>query len=171
MARTLVPSVIFLLVLSSCLNNHAKQRVLSIDSMRESGSLGKCSVSIASVYCWRDWQPIVEKPGKDGGSPLYLKSSVQVDNSGGPAGVLSWDAYVLDVAAGSFHRVELIDKTGATPWDGRIPASQIIRAELMTHDGPYLNVGGEVILVLCLQDRDGHALWLKSQKSQIERTD
>ena len=163
--------LMFLLGLSLCAADQPKEQIPDIDAIKESGNLGKCSVSVGSVYCWRDWQPVVEKPGADGGSPLYIKSNLQIDNSTGSTGRISWESYVLDVETHEFHLVELVDKKGAPKWDGRISDSEVKESELMTHDGPYLAVGRQVILVFHLKDQSGRILWLKSKKVQIKRTD
>ena len=169
--RRILPFVIIALVVSSCGENKPSQQIPDIDSIGESGNIGKCSVSIENVYCWRDWQPVVEKPGKDAGSPLYIKTNINVDNSTGSAAKLSWEAYVFEMATRKFHPVGLIDKNGTPKWHGGIGDSEVKRAELMTHDGPYLDVGSQVILVFCLKDQGGQVVWVKSKKSQIERTD
>jgi len=169
--KKIVSLVMMALVVTSCVNNKPSQQIPDIESIGESGTLGKCSVSINRIYSWRDWQPIVEKPGKDWGSPLYMKCEVHVDNSTGSAAQLSWDAYVFEMAIGEFHPIHIIDKNGTPKWDGHVGDSEVKTAELMTNDGPYLDVGSQIILVVCLKDQSGHALWLKSKRSQIERTD
>ena len=113
----------------------------------------------------------MEKPGKDAGSPLYIKMDVHVDNKKGSAVTLNWKAYVLNIATGKHYPVNLVDKNGNPKWEGTIGDSEIKQAELMTHDGPYLKVGTEVILLLRFKDGDGYKLWLKSKKTRIERTD
>ena len=39
------------------------------------------SVELGTPYLWRDWQPIVNSPGPDGGSPLYVSFDFLVTNS------------------------------------------------------------------------------------------
>lgn len=142
-----------------------------IDLMKRSGNLGKIFVSVDSVYCWRDWMPIVQKPGPDGGSPLYLKSNLQFDNSSGSEEKLSWTSYVFDVETRKFYLVQLVDKMHVPNWDGQILDSEETKIELMSHDGPYLAAGGQVILVFRLEDRSKRILWLKSRITNIDRTD
>jgi hypothetical protein len=173
-------AMIVLLLLAGCnkwdevvpsVEKEPSHRIPAIDSVGESGNLGKCSVSIESVYCWRDWQPIVEKPGKDGGSPLYVKTNIHVDNSTGSATKLSWNAYAFEVTTGKYHPIELLDKNGTPKWHGEVGDSEVRTAELMTHDGPYLNVGSRIILVFRVEGQRGQTLWVKSKESIIERTD
>lgn len=169
--KAILPFVMLSLVVSSCTNNQPTQPIPDIDAMEESGNLGKCTVSIGVVYSWRDWQPNVQRPGQDGGSPLYIKVAVHADNSTGTALRLSWDAYVFDVATREFHPIELVDKTGTPRWDGRVGDSEVREAELMTHDGPYLAVGNQVIIVFRLRDQGRQVLWLQSKKSRIGRSE
>ncbi len=96
---------------------------------------------------------------------------IEVNNSAGTPQRLTWDAYVFDMASREFHSIEMTDKNGTPAWDGRVSGPAVRKVELMTHDGPYLNAGSRVILVLCLRDQSGQALWLKTEQSQIGRTD
>jgi hypothetical protein len=45
--------------------------------------LGACKISVLQTYFWRDWMPIVRRPGPDGGSPLRAKVNLSFDNSRG----------------------------------------------------------------------------------------
>ena len=115
--------------------------------------------------------PIVQKPGPDGGSPLYININLQFDNSSRSEEKLTWKSYVFDIETRKFQLVQLVDKMHGPKWDGQISESEETKIELMSHDGPYLAVGREVILVFRLEDRNGRILWLKSRITKIDRTD
>jgi len=149
----------------------AHPRIPALDAIGDVGNVGECSVSVESVYCWRDWQPLVETPGKDGGSPLYVKTNLQVDNSNGPATELSWNAYAFEVVTGTYYPIDLLDKNGDLKWYGQMRGSEARTVELMTHDGPYLHVGIQIVLVFRIEDQSGQTLWVKSKESRISRTD
>lgn len=165
--------IVLFLAVELCVANQGERHmhIPDTDSMKESGNLGNIFVSVGSVYCWRDWMPIVQKPGPDGGSPLYIKSNLQFDNSPGSEERIMWESYVFDVEAREFHAVQLVDKIHVPKWDGQILESAEKQIELMSHDGPYLASGGEVILVFRFEDRSRRVLWLKSRITKIDRTD
>lgn len=64
------------------------------------GGIGKCRITAASIYAWRDWMPVVSKPGPDGGSPLHAKVTLTLDNSAGEATKLNCNAVVVDEKGG-----------------------------------------------------------------------
>lgn len=76
--------------------------VASIENNRhEQGSgnpkiaaLGKCRVTIVGTSLWRDWMPIVEHPGPDGGSPLHARIKLWMDNSAGDPIQISFQAVI-----------------------------------------------------------------------------
>ncbi len=45
-------------------------------------NVGALTVSMDSPYLWRDWMPVVSKPGIDGGSPTATLVSVILTNKG-----------------------------------------------------------------------------------------
>lgn len=171
--------LIILILLTGCkawnefilaLGGDSRQTIPEIDSLEGTGKLGSCSVSIKNVYLWRDWQPIVENPGEDGGSPLYVSTGLHIDNSKGSATKLSWKAYAFEPTSKKYYSLELLDKNGSPAWNGKIGDSEVKKPNLMTHDGPHLSVGTSLILVIRMENQSGETLWVKSEKSTIEQT-
>jgi hypothetical protein len=146
-------------------------RIPEVDQMGTSGKLRGMSVSVTNAYCWRDWMPIVQRPGPDGGSPLYVVGRLKIDNSDGKSAVVKWESYLLDVKARKLHAIRLSDKRNKPAWNGRVPESKVIEIDLTTGNGPYLPVGTQVILVFRLQIPGGETLWLKSKQVAIGRTE
>jgi RNA polymerase sigma factor (sigma-70 family) len=130
--------------------------------------LGGADVSVKKPYAWRDWMPIVRKPGPDGGSPLMFVANLALKNDGA-ARKVRCRAYL----GGGDKRVEvkaaLTGKAG--PWNGALAPREDAQIRFRVGNGPYLKVGNEVCLVLELSDEKGNAVTLRSPLVKVKRTD
>ena len=57
---------------------------------------GPWTITVVDVYFWRDWMPIVDRPGPDRGSPLRAKIKLRIENPPAGATKLAVRAVVLD---------------------------------------------------------------------------
>jgi hypothetical protein len=159
--------------------------------------LGPCTITVLDTYFWRDWMPIVDRPGPDHGSPLRAKIKLRIDNSAAGATKLSVRAVVLD-DQGQFHPItfnplpnyrilpeavaktyrDLDEKTRAETdakynviWDGLLRPGESREVELLAGDGPYLPVGSDVRVAMTWTDQTGNSVAVTTPKTPIQRTD
>ena len=159
--------------------------------------LGNCRITVLGTYFWRDWMPIVSRPGPDRGSPLRAKVKLSLDNARGTASKLSFRAVVVDDKGQSYpvtfhvlpnYRVlpddvsksyrtldEATKKTVAAQddltWNGELKPGEVREVELATADGPYLPVGSRVHLEITWTDKRGDSVTVRTPDAQIQRTD
>ena len=162
-----------------------------------SARLGPCTITVLDVYFWRDWMPIVERPGPDRGSPLRAKIKLLLENPAAGAIKLSVRAVVIDdqqqsypitfhplpnyrllpdAVAGSYR--DLDEKTRAevdakyrVTWDGILNPGESREVELLAGDGPYLPVGSDVRVAMTWTDQNGVSAVVTTNKAPINRTD
>jgi hypothetical protein len=103
-------------------------------------NVGALTVSMDSPYLWRDWMPVVSKPGIDGGSPTATLVSVILTNKGERSETVSWSANIYD-NEGTAHPISLGDRNNMMRSSVELDAGQTVRLDLLGHDGPYLPVG------------------------------
>ena len=153
--------------------------------------LGACEIRVLNVSFWRDFMPIVSRPGPDGGSPLHARIKLILDNSRGADNQFSFRAVIVD-GKGQPHPVpfRVITQTGSPSdpnldgkskrtsatahgavWDGGIKRSEIREVELVTADGPYLPVGSSIHVEITWTDQKGDSVIVRTQDGQIRRTD
>ncbi|MFH1022602.1 MAG: M56 family metallopeptidase [Planctomycetota bacterium] len=132
-------------------------------------AVGDCKIKTGDVYFWRDWMPVVDNPGPDGGSPLHAKVAVELDNSAGKKDVnLSWNMHVATVGNnGKFFPGEDPKARDTIT----VHAGKKLVVELVTRDGPYLKVGAEVVAALRFWDGSGKAALVRTATAKVERTD
>jgi hypothetical protein len=167
-------------------------------STKGTGSqLGNCRITVLGTSFWRDWMPIVSRPGPDRGSPLRAKVMLSLDNSTGAANKLSFRVAIVDDKGQSHsvpfrvmpnHRVlpdditksyrtqgEETKKTVAAQydltWNGELKPGEVREVELATADGPYLPVGSRVHLEITWTDKRGDSVTVRTPDTQIQRTD
>jgi hypothetical protein len=134
----------------------------------DSVELGGCRFSILSPYLWRDWMPIVRRPGPDGGSPLRGKLTITADNTNGAEQIVSFRIAVID-DKGQSHSVPFT--TDPESWDGNIAAGDVAHCALHIDNGPYLPAGSIVSIELTVTDQKGESVTVKSPDIEINRTD
>lgn len=159
--------------------------------------LGKCKITILSAYAWRDWMPIVDHPGPDGGSPLLAKVILRVDNPGRDAIKLSYRAVILDekgqshaaafntmpnfrvlpdAIAESYRNLDEKGRKEANAkynvmWDGSLMAGESRLVEIITGEGRYLPVGSRIRVEIKWTDSKGESVVVRTPEAVIERTD
>jgi hypothetical protein len=128
--------------------------------------LGACKIQVLKEYFWRDWMPIVSRPGTDGGSPLYSKVTLSLDNSIGGSNKLSFQAVIVDNKGRSYPA-----NFQSREWNGELKPGEIRTVELFDKDGPYLPVRDSVHVEMTLTDQKGDSIVVKTRGALIERTD
>ncbi len=158
---------------------------------------GSCAITVLDVYFWRDWMPIVDRPGPDRGSPLRAKIKLRLDNPTAGATKLSVQAVVVDDQGRSYPltfnplpnyrllpdpvaktyrdldekaRAEMDAKYRVT-WDSVLNPGESRDIELLAGDGPYLPVGSDVRVVMTWTDQKGTSVAVTTPKAPINRTD
>jgi hypothetical protein len=132
--------------------------------------IGACEIRALDVYFWRDFMPVVSRPGPDRGSPLRAKVRLSIDNTRGIANKLSFQAVIVDEKGQSHPVFFQVTRHGAV-WDGEIKASEVREIELVTAEGPYLPVGSGVHVQITWTDRNGDSVIVRTPVAQINRTD
>lgn len=159
--------------------------------------LGACKITVLGIYFWRDWMPIVDRPGPDRGSPLHAKVKLRLDNSMGETNKLSFQAVIVDDKEQShsvpFHvlpnfRVlpdpilnsyrnfdEETKRSVAAKynvmWNGELKPGETREVDLVTAEGPYLPVGSSIHVEITWTNEKGDSVVVKTMDASIERTD
>jgi hypothetical protein len=158
---------------------------------------GKCKIMAMGIYSWRDWMPIVANPGPDGGSPLYIKIDLVMDNSTGEMNKFSFSAVIVDdkgqsypatfrvlpnflvipdAIAKSYKSYDNEDKKSimaqySVLWNGTLNAGETRNVSLYADRGPYLPVGSKIHVRMEWTDNKGNSVMLKTPEKSIKRTD
>lgn len=125
-------------------------------------------VEIVNLHAWRDWQPIVTRPGPDHGSPLMIGAEIKITNEAPSRKDAHWEAFIRD-EDGINHPVEMWDTNSKVPWGGSIQPVSRFKVKLYTRSGPYLKAGKEIQLFIRFYI-DGEAYSIKSKKVEIIQT-
>jgi hypothetical protein len=159
--------------------------------------LGDCEIKVLKTYFWRDWMPIVSRPGPDRGSPLRAEVTLMVDNSSGSANKLCFNAAIVDKEgksypvvfhvladyhvlpddiAKSFHGLDIETRKSIAlkynvKWNGELKTGEVRKIRLNTADGPYLTVGTKIHVVMRWTDRKGNSAVLRTPDAPVNRTD
>lgn len=159
--------------------------------------LGQCKITVLGLHAWRDWQPIVARPGPDGGSPLYVKVRLRVTNNGTDANVLSFRAVIIDENGKCYEATfKILPNLGVMPdaaaetyrnldeqgkkemltkynveWDGLLQPGEDRSVEIITLDGPYMPVASRIRVEITWIDAEGHSVVVRTPETGIERTD
>jgi hypothetical protein len=103
------------------------------------------SVELGTPYLWRDWQPIVNSPGPDGGSPLYVSFDFLVTNSSESRQEIAWAVYVKG-ADNVLRELRFTDRSQVPLSSISIAPDRAVTIELVAHNGPYLPIGNKTSL-------------------------
>jgi hypothetical protein len=159
--------------------------------------LGPCKIMVLQTYFWRDWMPIVDRPGPDRGSPLHAKIKLKLDNSMGGTNKLSFQAVIVDDKGQShsvpFHVLpnfqvlpeavwksyrNLDEETKRSVvakynvmWNGELKPGETREVDLSTSEGPYLPVGSIIHVEITWMDQQGNTLIVRTPDERIHRTD
>jgi hypothetical protein len=168
-----------------------------IQAMDKTVQCGKCRITVLGIYCWRDWMPIVTKPGPDGGTPLYASVRLTLDNSAGDATELAFRAAIVDSKGQSYpvsfeirpaarpftddisksFRISGIAKDSAIvptfrdSWNGKLNGGEIREIGIAAVDGPYLPAGSRVHVLMECTDKTGNTVVITTPDVRIERID
>ncbi len=173
------------------------QDVALIGKERDPVAVGATAISILRTYFWRDWMPVVAKPGPDGGSPLRGRLQFWVDNTRGPATSIAVKIHLMD-EKGRTHPVsirvepnyrvfspEVMDQFQAGDlatreklmgeyrliWDGTLEAGEARVVEFGFSDGPYLPARSRVRVEVTWTEDQGRTVLMRTPASFINRTD
>jgi hypothetical protein len=176
---------------------HAGFEPCGIPAQERTVQCGKCRIAVLGTYVSRDWMPIVSNPGPDGGSPLYVRTKLTLDNSAGDATELALRAAIVD-SKGKSYPISFGTRPGSRPfagdisksrstsnaakdstvvavrsesWDGRLNRGEVREIELAAGDGPYLPAGSRVRVWMEWTDTMGNTAVITTPDVPIERTD
>lgn len=164
---------------------------------KTSGRVGECIVSISKAYFWRDWMPIVSRPGPDRGSQLHATITLQLENPSKEICRLAFRALLIDrKGRTSALPLEVMPNYRVLPqdiakqyrqlteearrsviakynviWDGSLQPGESRLLELFTPEGPYWPVGSYVYCELTWTDENGMSNVVKTFDEIINRTD
>jgi hypothetical protein len=157
-----------------------------------------CKITVLKSYLWRDWMPIVAKPGSDKGSPLHSKIELYLDNSAGSSTKLSYQGVVVSSKGQSYpatfavlpnYRLipesidnptswQAMDETARNAvlekyrvlWNGELKPGETRKIELLSADGPYLPDGDTASVKITLTDQKGRSAVVESPLTLIHKT-
>ena len=130
------------------------------------GEIGNVKFSIQDPYVWRDWQPLVRQPGPDGGSPLMASFRLTGINPTSTNKAFSIRAWV-SAKDGVVTPVEIVDRTRFSI--ERLSLDSLSKREisLLIPNGPYLDPGTEITLLLEIKAEIGKPLLLSSLNARV----
>lgn len=160
--------------------------------------LGTCKISVLETYLWRDWMPLVGRPGPDKGSPLHSKIQLYLDNSAGSSAKFSFQGIIVSSKGQSsavtftvLPNYRLIPESIDNPeswqtmdetarkaviakynvlWSGELKPGETRKVELLSADGPYLPGGDTAAIKITLTDQKGRSVVVKSPSTLIHKT-
>jgi hypothetical protein len=133
------------------------------------GEYDNLKIAILNVYAWRDWQPIVSRPGDDYGSPLLLIADFTFTNLSDKTKNAHWEAFLKQEGINQIIPIELWDSESEQPWGGKIKGKEKLKVQLRTNSGPYLKSGNIVTLFIHFYV-DGESISLRSKPIKIMET-
>jgi hypothetical protein len=169
----------------------------SYSSGSSAAVIGTCRIKVLEANIWRDWMPMVEHPGPDGGSPLRAKVKLWLDNSSGQTEKLSFHAFVVTDKGQSydlplqilpdyrilpdkvFNKLPTSDGNSemkisaryGVMWNGVLKKGESRVVELAVSEGPYLPVGSRVHIEIKCTNQKGESIIIKTPDVMIRRTD
>ena len=130
------------------------------------GEIGNVRFSIQDPYVWRDWQPLVRQPGPDGGSPLMASFRLTGNNPTPTKKAFSIRAWV-SAKDGVVTPVEIVDRTRLSIERLSLDSYSKREISLLIPDGPYLDPGMEIALLLEIKAEIGKPLLLSSLNARV----
>jgi len=163
----------------------------------QAAELGACKLEVLRAYFWRDWMPIVAKPGPDGGSPLRARITLWLDNGKGQTVRPAFKAAFVDAKGQRYPAAFQIlpnyrllpvevdkalfdysedDRRNALAkyrvnWDGVLYAGETRVVEISTGEGPYFVAKSPVRVEITWTDPTGKTATIKTPLQFIVRTD
>ena len=109
--------------------------------------LAGCQIKLREPYFWRDWQPNVDQPGPDGGSPLYVSADLTLSNATENQLAISWEVWIEDNENKSFI-AQITDRRGFKNTGAILDSESTTSTSLIIRNGPYLKIGASVSLYI-----------------------
>jgi hypothetical protein len=168
--RGRVFNAMLLLILAFCSGYLALAgSVYEARAAEAAGILDGCEITVIAVDFWRDWMPIVDRPGSDGGSPLRARIEFSLDNRSGSPKKLSFTGNVVDEKGQSYPvRFEVAADSG---WNGSLEPGKKQVVVLLLKDGPYLPAGSLIHAEVIWADQKGVSVPIQTPNVKITRTD
>ena len=110
-------------------------------------NLAGCQIKLGEPYFWRDWQPDVDQPGPDGGSPLYASADLTLSNPKKNRMAVSWEVWLEDSENRSLI-VQTTNRSGFGNTGAVLDPESTTSTSLMIRNGPYLKIGARVSLYI-----------------------
>ncbi|OEU76808.1 MAG: hypothetical protein BA864_07255 [Desulfuromonadales bacterium C00003093] len=134
-----------------------------------SNRIESLTVNIIKSYAYRDWMPIVLRPGPDGGSPLFLGVAILLHNQGKSPLCIEKDAYI-ETEEGGQYPIMLENLSEGPTWPVNINAGQTIQTFIGTRSGPYLPVGSQFHLIIRLVANSGETTTVRIPDIVVGKT-
>ena len=126
-------------------------------------------ISLDIPYLWRDWQPIVRKPGPDGGSPLYAKFDLKLTNISQNTLRVSWTA-TLKPGDGHLYLLQLTAQGNDAGESITLGSLATTHLTLRTHNGPYLAAGSETIVAISFKVNGNRPVTIQTLPLVVHQT-
>jgi hypothetical protein len=116
--------------------------------------------------------PEVENPGPDGGSQMFGSIKIRLDNSTGDDNELFLDLFILD-QKNEIHPVEFMVRpdSDGNILNGRIEAGGSKDLEIQIQNGPYLQTGSKVFVLLNWTDKNNTIVSMRTPETEIIRVE
>jgi len=135
-----------------------------------SETIGSVTVEALNASYWRDFMPIVQKPGPDGGSPLMAAIAVRVTNDGPASTSLSLSGTIHESGTGHAMTASAVDRQTGRPWNGVILGQTTLVVDVSLRDGPYLPVGSRAFAVITFEDVFRRSVSIRAPEGEIRAT-
>ena len=126
-------------------------------------------ITLNEIHLWRDWQPMVARPGKDGGSPLKVVATYTIVSAKTSAQKIHWRASLSARKGAQKYPLEMWEADSENPWGGNLKALETRKVRLRTSSGPYVKAGDMFVLEVTFNG-DGEELMSTSQPVKVEAT-
>ncbi|MFB3854408.1 MAG: hypothetical protein ACE148_11365 [Vicinamibacterales bacterium] len=167
--QSLLGSILLLVALSSAASCSGSPTEPS--ELGPSQTIGSVTVEALSASYWRDFMPIVQKPGPDGGSPLTAAVTIRVTN-GGPASTSFVVSGAIRDSENASHAMtaSATDRRTGLPWSGVVLGQATLEINVSLRDGPFLPVGSRVFAVITLEDVLRRSISIRAPEGEIRAT-
>ncbi|HOC17360.1 MAG TPA: hypothetical protein PKK95_03775 [Vicinamibacterales bacterium] len=137
-------------------------------SPRTEVRIGSISFTITGASLNRDFAPRVLDPGPDGGGTLGGLVNIRVHNAGQDDHRFNAAAVVYDERDGN-HPVTAVPRIAGQPlvWDGTIAPGGTVDLEVAIGNGPYVEIGARVSVVLMFVRHDGDTGTLRTPPIEV----
>jgi len=136
-----------------------------ISSLKSSGSLGACQIAISNCRFTRQIGIGIKTF-----EPLHAKIDITFNNSSAKTIILKHLCYLYDSNNKKYLLTCGIQRGDLEPipWSGEITGAGEKRITLSAWDGPQLEAGAKVFVVINFYDDQGNSLWLTSAEGIVK---